>query len=471
MKVLPHKDFTMKELARRRILFLFGLVFAAFPMSALSQDCHSILVKADNLYVSQERATAEELYRQCKKPFDDNESVAFFPDAIADASQLSPGGQKLWQLAQEGLEQNLDSKVTVALGQLNERHPEFIPAYILRAERSKDSNQEEYLSTLEKASLRFPHNVDIARTRVSALREAGERLDASITARLFSIINEQHPDAEEFKKIADDDLKAFRNGIKRQYLGISVIGGIGNVLLGRRDRALANALNSAGLAKMMFDGEAKMGLRLAASQIEKNELIEDPVVVEYVNRIGEDMAQLMGRDEFDYEFYVIDDDSLNAFALPGGKVFINKGAIMAANSEAELAGVIAHETAHAVLSHGYQQISRKNLLASMSKAIPIGNIAGYAVLGMSRDQERDADILATRALAGYGYAADGLHNWFATLNQQSGSRQPEYLSTHPATDTRLQYLRALIQQNGYNRYSYEGVKEHSLIKKRLQEMQ
>ena len=178
----------------------------------------------------------------------------------------------------------------------------------------------------------------------------------------------------------------------------------------------------------------------------------------------------MGRDEFDYEFHVIKNDSINAFALPGGKVFINTGAILAAQSEADLAGLIGHEVAHAVLSHGYQRLATDGLLSMVERAVPLGNLIRLASLDSNRDREKQPDILGTRAVAGYGYAADGLRDFFVTLNEQSGSSQPEYLSTHPATANRINYLEALIQQNGYNRYAFEGVEEHARIQQRLREL-
>ena len=169
---------------------------------------------------------------------------------------------------------------------------------------------------------------------------------------------------------------------------------------------------------MLTSGESSTGSRLAATEIEERILLEDPVIVDYVSRIGHDMADLMGRNDFEYEFYVLQDPTLNAFALPGGKVFVNTGAILAANSEAELAGLMGHEVAHAVLSHGYQKMARSNLLATIGEVTSLTRLTNLMTLNFNRNQERQCDILATRALAGYGYAADGLHGFFVTLNEQ-----------------------------------------------------
>lgn len=137
-------------------------------------------------------------------------------------------------------------------------------------------------------------------------------------------------------------------------------------------------------------------------------MVNDPEILGYVDELGQDVARYMGRDEFDYEFFVVDDDNLNAFALPGGKVFVNTGAILAANSEAELAGLLGHEVGHAVLSHGFQRVVTNNLLANLAREIPFGNLLGTLVsLDYSRKHERQSDIIGTRVIHSAGYAADG----------------------------------------------------------------
>ncbi|MBE9032051.1 M48 family metalloprotease [filamentous cyanobacterium LEGE 11480] len=472
---------------RRFFLFAVGLVVAIslgcssliFPatVAAKSSDpCVGILGKADKLYVRRQLEQAEKLYRQCKPEFADEEDTsAFFPKAITDPSELSVSGQRFWKNAQDGIEQNLEIKTNVSLKLLTERYPEFIPAHLLRAKLLKDSegNEETYLETLERTASLFPHDADIAKMRVEALRDAGERLDASIAARLFSIVNEKHPQASEFQKMADEDLRKFRSGIKAQYIGKTAASFLCTLFCPGGGSTIQKATESVRMAQLVFEGESKLGSRLAGERLNKGDLVEDPVITKYVDKIGQDMARLMGRDEFTYEFYVVNNPSLNASAYPGGKVFINTGAITAARTEAELAGIIGHEVAHAVLSHGYQKVSNARFLNSLTKVSPLKGFSRYlglATSAMSRKQEKDCDILATRALVGYGYAADGLHNLFTNLTKISGSRPPAYLSSHPVPETRLKYLRALIKQNGYNRYAYEGVQEHDKIKQRLKEL-
>lgn len=474
----------MKHMKKVAInLFLFGFVLSIFigkiySMESLAQTpqstCYSVLANADKLYSEGDRTAAEKLYRQCKQPFASQDLETYFPEPITDPTQLRPGAQVYWREAQQGLERGQESRTMTALNLLTEQVPDFVPAYPLLAQALNEFDRaDEAQAVLEQAATLFPYDADIARARTEALSDAGYPMEASMAARLFSMVNPDHPEREEFVAMADENLDDFKDDIKREYLTTGILGAVGNLVFGGGD-LLSNAVDSASFASMLFKGEESTGKKLAAATVEEaqanNVLLEDPVVLEYIDTMGQDIADQMGRDEFDYEFYVIADNTINAFALPGGKVFINTGSILAANSEAELAGLVAHEVAHAVLSHGYQRLATDGLLSVAQQALPLGNLVGLASLDFSRDNEKQADILGTRAIAGFGYAADGLRNLFATLNERSSSSQPEYLSTHPAPPSRISYLEALIQQNGYNRYAYEGVEEHSRIQQRIQEL-
>ena len=458
------------------LLFVSSISFhAPWTAKSLAQqtECFATLAEADQLYGEGDRTTAEQLYRQCKQPFAQQNLTTYFPEPITDSAQLSAGGQVHWRNVQSRMAQERES-VFVSLDLLIADSPNFVPAYTTLAEAMQRYDRgDEALGTLEQAATLFPYNADIARARAAALRDAGKPLEASMSSRLFAIINEEFPEKEEFIAMANEDLGRFKSDLKTEYISAGAVGIFGQVIFGRGS-AIENIASAVPLATMLFEGEETTGSRLAAATIEEaqgsNRMIDDPVVLEYVNTIGQDIARQMGRDEFEYEFHVIADDSLNAFALPGGKVFINTGSILAAKSEADLAGLIAHEVAHAVLSHGYQRLATDGLLNAVNQALPLGNLVGYASLGFSRENEKQADILGTRAVAGYGYAADGLYDFFVTLSEQEGASQPEYLSTHPATPNRISYLEAIIQQNGYNRYAFEGVEEHARIQNRIREI-
>ena len=88
----------------------------------------------------------------------------------------------------------------------------------------------------------------------------------------------------------------------------------------------------------------------------------------------------------------------------------------------------------------------------------------------SRGNERQSDIIGSRALASYGYAADGLRGFMQTLHERYGSSGQSYASTHPSSKERVRYLEDLITSSGYNRYAFEGVEKHSLIQKRVREL-
>lgn len=223
---------------------------------------------------------------------------------------------------------------------------------------------------------------------------------------------------------------------------------------------------------MLAEGESKFGKTMADKLLkqyrDEDKLVEDPQILNYVKGIAGRITPLMGR-KFDYEFYVIKDDSINAFALPGGKVFINTGAILNTNSEAELAGLLSHEISHSVLSHGFQGASQSSLFSNLKKVVGIPDIISqFAQAQYSQEQERQADILGTRVLSKAGYAADGLRNLMVTLNKQSKEKTTNWNSSHPAPTERVNYLENLIQRNNYNRYAFEGVKTHLNMQKTLQ---
>jgi beta-barrel assembly-enhancing protease len=222
---------------------------------------------------------------------------------------------------------------------------------------------------------------------------------------------------------------------------------------------------------MLLQGEASLGDRFAKKAQKQLPMLADEEVNNYVKKIGHKIAAVAGRDEFEYEFFVIMDENLNAFALPGGKVFVNLGAIMNTDSEAELAGLLAHEVAHSVLSHGFQLVTRGNLTSNVAQYIPyVGSTASsLIVMNYSRDMERQADVFGTRILVAADYSADGVRNLMAKLGKinaedEENPEPPAWLSTHPNTNQRVSYIEELIVSNNLNRYAYEGVMEHQKMK-------
>ncbi|NER32836.1 MAG: M48 family metalloprotease [Oscillatoria sp. SIO1A7] len=440
------------------------------------------LAEADLLYLQGDRAEAEKLYRQVKEPFPEQESSKAL-EPVYDLEQFdSPAGRVFWREAQAGWngDPKLESRIFVPLNMLVENHPEFVPAHVLLAEAHQHYDRpEEALQALERAASVFPDSLEVVKAHVTALEESKQYLEASVAARQFALVNSDHPEAPAMMEIADKNLGDFQKYVKQQMVGKGILGtaiGAGScAIFGGCSTARAVG-QAVGLGALMLQGESGLGKQLSDSYKQQLELVEDEEVLEYVNKIGFALAELMGRD-FEYEFNVVRDDTINAFVLPGGKVFINTGAILNTNSEAELAGLLAHEIAHAVLSHGFEQFASSQLNNSLGQVIdgalgnklPIGSIISTLVnLKYSRTHERQADVVGTRVLATAGYAADGLRNLMVTLAENQGnSSPPGFLSTHPASKDRVGYIEELIESNGYNRFSFEGVEKHAAIQERL----
>ncbi|WP_052501515.1 M48 family metalloprotease [Thiomicrospira microaerophila] len=218
-------------------------------------------------------------------------------------------------------------------------------------------------------------------------------------------------------------------------------------------------LGSPGL--VIYDRQTEIELGRAFTQALHNDvdLIKDPQVLSYVRRIGHRIAE-HAQDNRNYRFYVIDDDAINAFAGPDGIIGIHKGLILAADTEDELASVIAHEIAHVTQQHlarRFEQQSSLNVtsFASLLAAILIGTQnpgAGVAALmgatGLSmqeqlrhsRIHEHEADHIGITLLQKAGYDPHAMAHFFGKLAKQQQIyefRPPEILMTHPVTETRL----------------------------------
>lgn len=424
------------------------------------------LIEADRLYIDGNIAAAEKLYREAKEQFTDTENLEERKEAIVDPTQLSPAGKVYWREAKAGIVSQLRTKTLVPLKLLVDKYPEFIPGNIQYAESLKKYGKEKKaLEVLERATSLYPDRVDLVKFRVTALAEAKKWMEASLTARQFVILNPQDPQAPELKLLADNYLKRFKFHIRREVRGNA----IANVITGALGYAVTGSLfgpfSALDSTLLLLKGEKSIGESVAKRAKKSLDLVEDKAVVDYVNEIGQKLVKVAGRDEFKYEFFVIPEKSLNAFALPGGKVFIHAGAIAKTNSEAELAGLIGHELSHVVLSHGFQIVTQGNLVSNITQYLPLGGTFGQILtFNYSRAMERQADRLGTRLIVSSGYAADGLRNLMLTLRKEQKNTLPTWLSSHPAGKERVGYLEQLISTSGYNRYAYEGVARHQEIK-------
>ncbi len=210
-----------------------------------------------------------------------------------------------------------------------------------------------------------------------------------------------------------------------------------------------------------LEKEVGIGRRLAADVDRQGKFIEDPVITEYVNRVGQNLA-LHSDAKIPFTIKVLDSDDVNAFALPGGFLYVNKGAILAADTEAELAGVMAHEIAHVAARHGVEQASKATLANyAMIPLIFVTGGLGYIAyqaaqigvpltfLKFSRGAETEADKLGAEYLWAAGYDPNNFLSFFEKLEKKE-KRKPGTLSklfgSHPPTPDRIFKVRDLLQR-------------------------
>ena len=432
-----------------------------------------ILMAADEYYLAGDRDAAEALYRQVKDALWQVDPDTLRPLPIYDPADLPPGGTVYWREAQAGYELGLTHRTLVPLELLVDEYPEFIPAqvfyadYLIANDRAAEADE-----ILDRALIIYPSQPDLLQARTKTQMALEQWIEAAITAKQFVLLNPEHPEQANMETLSQENLERFRAAMNEELTGNL----IGNIVSGAAGLILTGgligpytALNS---AMILLQGESAIGAGAAAQIKDQAPMMTDAEVNAYLDGMGQKLASLAGRDEFDYEFYVIEDPALNAFALPGGKIFINSGAILKTQSEAELAGLVAHELAHAVLSHGFQMATNGNLISSVAGIIPLPQVGGIAASlafsSYSREMERQADILGTQLLSVGGYAADGLHNLMITLQEESGGNSGlSWFASHPAPAERVDYLKQIVEVGGFNRYAYEGVASHLAIQERV----
>lgn len=199
----------------------------------------------------------------------------------------------------------------------------------------------------------------------------------------------------------------------------------------------------------------------ASRQVERQmPILNDSQAEAYVSRVGANLVAAIPpqfrQPAFDYRFKVVNASDINAFALPGGPMYVNRGMIEAARNEGEMAGVMAHEISHVALRHATAQATKQSGLGNQLGTI--GLILGGAILGgqtgaqagamaaaawqtkYSRDYETQADILGSQIMADAGYDPRDLANMFQTIAKEGGGRAPEWLSSHPDPGNRYEKI-------------------------------
>jgi Zn-dependent protease with chaperone function len=212
----------------------------------------------------------------------------------------------------------------------------------------------------------------------------------------------------------------------------------------------------------------------AAAEIEKQlQVLNDRNIQEYIVRVGQTLAQYAPGERFPYSFKVVNASEINAFALPGGPTYVNRGTIEAAKNEAELAGVMAHEIAHVALRHGTANVCRAQQyqgvvgilgavlgggLAGTAATIGGSILAGGAMMKNSREAETDADVLGSQMMARAGYDPIAMADFFETLAGEQ-TREPgkleRWFSDHPQPRDRRDRIKKESQLLNYRGGSRE----------------
>ena len=243
--------------------------------------------------------------------------------------------------------------------------------------------------------------------------------------------------------------------------------------------------------KYKVEDDIKLG-RDASRQVERQfPMMNDSQTERYVEDVGARLVAAIPPEfrqpSFDYQFDVVNARDINAFALPGGPMYVNRGMIEAAKNEGEMAGVMAHEISHVALRHATAQATKQRSAGNMLGTL--GMILGGAVLGgqggaqlgamgaqimqtrYSRDYETQADILGSQIMANAGYDPRDLANMFRTIEQQrSGAGAPEWMSTHPNPGNRLQKITQEASRLNVSSNPIKVTREFSRVQERLRGM-
>jgi len=225
-------------------------------------------------------------------------------------------------------------------------------------------------------------------------------------------------------------------------------------------------------AILSTNDESRLGRMIMRDIRRSGQVVEDPLVIEYINEIGSRVVAQTNDGDHDFTFFVIDDPRINAFALPGGYIGVHTGLLEATRSEDELAGVVAHEVAHVTQRHIARAIHANSRQSILSTAMMLGAIIVAAAGGSSdavqgamavaqgsaiqqqinftRTNEYEADRVGIAALADAGFDPYGMSSFFEVLSRQTTTspemRAPEFLRTHPVSSARIAEARSRARE-------------------------
>jgi beta-barrel assembly-enhancing protease len=194
--------------------------------------------------------------------------------------------------------------------------------------------------------------------------------------------------------------------------------------------------------------EVQLGKQMQQQVRKEVPVVPDAAVAEYVRSIGRRLVAKAGGPGYPYSFTVANQREINAFALPGGPMFLNRGMLQAAHTDDEVAGVMAHELSHVILRHGTLQAAKAQkfqfgALAGQILGSIVGGTKGAIIaqgsqiglgtyfLKYGREYKREADLLGAQIMARAGYSPRQMANMFRTIQEQGGGGGPEWLSDHP----------------------------------------
>lgn len=210
------------------------------------------------------------------------------------------------------------------------------------------------------------------------------------------------------------------------------------------------------------DEEVEMGREYAAEIAQQLPMVTDPAITEYVSRLGRDIASRTARPDLPWEFHVVNAAEVNAFAVPGGFIYINRGLIERAERLDELAGVLGHEIGHVVLRHSAEQMEKRGKATGIVTVVCVItslcdgglanvaiNVAGAAWFAKhSRADEAEADSAGIVAVMATGISPRGIPSFFETLMQER-RQQPtildDWFASHPLEEERVQRTQAIIE--------------------------
>jgi predicted Zn-dependent protease len=211
--------------------------------------------------------------------------------------------------------------------------------------------------------------------------------------------------------------------------------------------------------------EMQMGLDAYKEILQKSKISNDRALQDQVSRVGRRVAAATGREDYQWEFTVLEDKQANAFALPGGKVAVYTGMLPVTRDDAGLAAVMGHEVSHAIARHSGERLTQQVALqlglgvaqvvlagsnpamAQLGTTALAGLATGAVLLPFGRAQESEADHLGLVYMAKAGYHPSAARDlWVRMQDSSGGQRTPEFLSTHPSPETRIRQIEGWIPE-------------------------